>query len=174
MVYGDGILESPADRYGKTTLCMRNAKRLFKCVAYVVYFVGVLVFAVASKGSLLLMTQSLGNRLQVSFDLSFCLYNELRKSRRYFQEKQYASRWSLMLVATICVPYVFLFLEALAKSLFRNRRGPVFTDMITVKGRERKPDKKTICLLILLQDFSSREYSYIWCLSTRFSCSTEL
>ena len=65
MVYGDGILESPADRYGKTTLCMRNAKRLFKCVAYVVYFVGVLVFAVASKGSLLLMTQSLGNRLQV-------------------------------------------------------------------------------------------------------------
>jgi len=39
-----------------------------------------------------------------------------------------------MLVATICVPYVFLFLEALAKSLFRNRRGPVFTDLITVKG----------------------------------------
>ena len=38
-----------------------------------------------------------------------------------------------MLVATICVPYVFLFLEALAKSLFRNRRGPVFTDLITVK-----------------------------------------
>ena len=37
-----------------------------------------------------------------------------------------------MLVATICVPYVFLFLEALAKSLFRNRRGPVFTDLITV------------------------------------------
>jgi hypothetical protein len=39
-----------------------------------------------------------------------------------------------MLVATICVPYVFLFLEALAKSLFRNRRGPVFTDLITVKS----------------------------------------
>jgi hypothetical protein len=38
-----------------------------------------------------------------------------------------------MLVATICVPYVFLFLEALAKSLFRNRRGPVFTDLITVR-----------------------------------------
>ncbi|CAF2149420.1 unnamed protein product [Rotaria magnacalcarata] len=111
MPYGDGILESPADRYGKTTLCMRNAKRLFKCAAYVVYFVGVLVFAVASKGSFLLMTQSLGNRLQ---------------------EKQYASRWSLMLVATICVPYVFLFLEALAKSLFRNRHGPVFTDLITI------------------------------------------
>jgi len=65
MPYGDGILESPADRYGKTTLCMRNAKRLFKCAAYMVYFVGVLVFAVASKGSFLLMTQSLGNRLQV-------------------------------------------------------------------------------------------------------------
>ncbi|CAF0721702.1 unnamed protein product [Rotaria sp. Silwood1] len=111
MPYGDGILESPADRYGKTTLCMRNAKRLFKCAAYMVYFVGVLVFAVASKGSFLLMTQSLGNRLQ---------------------EKQYASRWSFMLVATICVPYVFLFLEALAKSLFRNRRGPVFTDLITI------------------------------------------
>ena len=65
MPYGDGILESPADRYGKTTLCMRNAKRLFKCAAYIVYFVGVLVFAVASKSSFLLMTQSLGNRLQV-------------------------------------------------------------------------------------------------------------
>ena len=69
MPYGDGILESPADRYGKTTLCMRNAKRIFKCAAYVVYFFGVLVFAVASKGSFLLMTQSLGNRLQVRFDL---------------------------------------------------------------------------------------------------------
>ncbi len=68
MPYGDGILESPADRYGKTTLCMRNAKRLFKCAAYVVYFVGVLVFAVASKGSFLLMTQSLGNRLQVCIE----------------------------------------------------------------------------------------------------------
>ena len=49
----------------KQLLCMRNAKRLFKCAAYMVYFVGVLVFAVASKGSFLLMTQSLGNRLQV-------------------------------------------------------------------------------------------------------------
>ncbi|CAF4735856.1 unnamed protein product, partial [Rotaria socialis] len=37
-----------------------------------------------------------------------------------------------MLVGTICVPYVFLFLEALAKSLFRNRRGPVFADLITI------------------------------------------
>ena len=70
MPYGDGILESPADRYGKTTLCMRNAKRLFKCAAYMVYFVGVLVFAVASKGSFLLMTQSLGNRLQVGMKMT--------------------------------------------------------------------------------------------------------
>lgn len=43
-----------------------------------------------------------------------------------------------MLVATICVPYVFLFLEALAKSLFRNRRGPVFADLITVKSKRRR------------------------------------
>jgi hypothetical protein len=78
MPYGDGILESPADRYGKTTLCMRNAKRLFKCAAYVVYFVGVLVFAVASKGSFLLMTQSLGNRLQVCI-LIFYLYMYINK-----------------------------------------------------------------------------------------------
>jgi hypothetical protein len=76
MPYGDGILESPADRYGKTTLCMRNAKRLFKCAAYMVYFVGVLVFAVASKGSFLLMTQSLGNRLQVRIDFLFIYINK--------------------------------------------------------------------------------------------------
>jgi hypothetical protein len=47
-----------------------------------------------------------------------------------------------MLVATICVPYVFLFLEALAKSLFRNRRGPVFTDLITVKSINLMNSKK--------------------------------
>ncbi|CAF0869648.1 unnamed protein product [Didymodactylos carnosus] len=113
MVYGvdSGVLESPADRYGKTSLCMRNAKRLFKCAAYVFYFIGVLIFAVASKGSFLLMTQSLGNR---------------------FQEKQYASRWSIMLVAVVCVPYVFLFLESLAKSLFRNKRGPALIDLLTI------------------------------------------
>jgi hypothetical protein len=78
MPYGDGILESPADRYGKTTVCMRNAKRLFKCVAYVIYFFGVLIFAVASKGSFLLMTQSLGNRLQVNRNIS--LMNSRRLS----------------------------------------------------------------------------------------------
>ena len=48
-----------------------------------------------------------------------------------------------MLVATICVPYVFLFLEALAKSLFRNRRGPVFTDLITVNKKDFIKKKKT-------------------------------
>lgn len=75
-----------------------------------------------------------------------------------------------MLVATICVPYVFLFLEALAKSLFRNRRGPVFTDLITVKFNFMNETSLQYSDL----DFRSGEYSYIWCLSTRISCSTQL
>lgn len=74
-----------------------------------------------------------------------------------------------MLVATICVPYVFLFLEALAKSLFRNRRGPVFTDLITVSSKTTP----IFCHCLDL-DIRSGEHSYIWCLSTRISCSSEL
>lgn len=73
-----------------------------------------------------------------------------------------------MLVATICVPYVFLFLEALAKSLFRNRRGPVFADLITVKSHLTNEHPLHPSDL----DLRSGEYSYIWRLSTRISCPT--
>jgi hypothetical protein len=74
-----------------------------------------------------------------------------------------------MLVATICVPYVFLFLEALAKSLFRNRRGPVLTDLITVTNETNQFQRIRSTTTL---DFSSREYSHVRCLSTRVSCST--
>jgi len=163
MPYGDGILESPADRYGKTTVCMRNAKRIFKCAAYVVYFVGVLVFAVASKGSFLLMTQSLGNRLQVRFFFVEVKLKILFYFLLFRKEKQYASRWSFMLVATICVPYVFLFLEALAKSLFRNRRGPVFTDLITVNEFQstRISRKIDFCFCFLFRYFFLRVFIHL-------------
>jgi hypothetical protein len=79
-----------------------------------------------------------------------------------------------MLVATICVPYVFLFLEALAKSLFRNRRGPVFTDLITVKSIDLIDLTKKKTRIFCSLDICSREYSYIWRLFTRISCFTKL
>ena len=67
MVYGidTGQLESPADRYGQGSRFYKNTKRVLKCLAYFIYFLLVLCSAVASKGSFLLMTQSLGNAKQV-------------------------------------------------------------------------------------------------------------
>jgi hypothetical protein len=67
MVYGmdTGQLESPADRYGQGSRFYKNTKRVLKVMAYFIYFLLVLTSAVASKGSFLLMTQSLGNPKQV-------------------------------------------------------------------------------------------------------------
>jgi hypothetical protein len=69
MVYGmdTGQLESPADRYGKGSRFYTNTRRVLKILAYFFYFCFVLCSAIASKGSLLLMTQSLGNHKQVYF-----------------------------------------------------------------------------------------------------------
>ena len=71
MVYGidTGQLESPADRYGQGSRFYKNTKRVLKCLAYFIYFLLVLCSTVASKGSFLLMTQSLGNAKQVIFKL---------------------------------------------------------------------------------------------------------
>ena len=60
-----GQLESPADRYGQGSRFYKNTKRVLKILAYFLYFLLVLCSAVASKGSFLLMTQSLGNAKQV-------------------------------------------------------------------------------------------------------------
>ena len=67
MVYGmdAGQLESPADRYGRGSRFYVTTRRILKVLAYFVYFLLVLCSSVASKGSLLLMTQSLGNIKQV-------------------------------------------------------------------------------------------------------------
>jgi hypothetical protein len=71
MVYGmdTGQLESPADRYGQGSRFYKNTKRVLKILAYFFYFLLVLCSAVASKGSFLLMTQSLGNAKQVSYNI---------------------------------------------------------------------------------------------------------
>lgn len=68
MAYGldNGQLESPADRYGQGSRFYKNTKRILKITAYLFYFLLVLCSAVASKGSFLLMTQSLGNAKQVN------------------------------------------------------------------------------------------------------------
>ena len=100
MPYGmeTGQLDSPADRHGQGSRFYRNTKRLLKVLAYFLFFLLVLGSAVASKASLLLMTQSLGNAAQ---------------------HRQYASRWSMLITAALCIPYVFVFMESIAHSLFR-------------------------------------------------------
>ena len=113
MVYGmdTGQLESPADRYGQGSRFYKNTKRVLKVLAYFFYFLLVLTSAIASKGSFLLMTQSLGNPKQ---------------------ERQYASRWSMLITAAMCIPYIFTFMESIAHSLFRNRKGPSIFDVMMV------------------------------------------
>lgn len=106
-----GQLDSPADRYGQGSRFYRNTKRVLKVLAYFIFFLLVLCSAVASKGSFLLMTQSLGNAKQ---------------------ERQYASRWSMLITAAICIPYIFVFMESIAHSLFRNRKGPSVLDILIV------------------------------------------
>ncbi len=111
MTYGmeTGQLDSPADRYGQGSRFYRNTKRVLKVLAYFFFFLLVLCSAVASKGSFLLMTQSLGNAKQ---------------------ERQFASRWSMLITAAMCIPYIFVFMESIAHSLFRNRKGPSVTDIL--------------------------------------------
>lgn len=65
-----GQLESPADRYGQGSRFYKNTKRVLKVLAYFFYFLLVLTSAIASKGSFLLMTQSLGNPKQVNKNFS--------------------------------------------------------------------------------------------------------
>jgi hypothetical protein len=48
------------------------------------------------------------------------------------KERQYASRWSMLLTAVLCIPYMLTLMESIAHSLFRNRKGPSFTDIIVV------------------------------------------
>ena len=113
MGYGmeTGQLDSPADRYIQGSRLYRNTKRVLKILAYFFFFLLVLCTAVASKGSFLLMTQSLGNAKQ---------------------ERQYASRWSMLITATMCIPYIFVFMQSIAHSLFRNRKGPSVLDILIV------------------------------------------
>jgi len=84
MVYGidTGQLESPADRYGQGSRFYKNTKRVLKCLAYFIYFLLVLCSAVASKGSFLLMTQSLGNAKQVKIESN--IYSLIVFGRYFF------------------------------------------------------------------------------------------
>ncbi len=60
-----GELHSPADNYGNGSKFYINLRRGLKVIAYGIFFLLVICTSVASKGSLLLMTQSLGNIKQV-------------------------------------------------------------------------------------------------------------
>ena len=48
------------------------------------------------------------------------------------KERQYASRWSMLITAAMCIPYIFIFMESIAHSLFRNRKGPSVFDIMIV------------------------------------------
>ncbi len=128
-----GELQSPADNYGKDSKFYTNIRRALKVLAYGLFFMLVLCTSVASKGSLLLMTQSLGNVKQVrNWYVNYLAAWKKQKIKKKFQERQYASRWSMLLTAIVCVPYLFTFMESIAHSLFRNRKGPSFTNIIVV------------------------------------------
>ena len=132
MAYGieTGQLESPADRYGQGSRFYKNTKRILKVMAYFIYFLLVLCTAVVSKGSFLLMTQSLGNIKQV---ILLIIYNfKIKNLFNFKKERQYASRWSMLITAAICIPYLFIFMQAISHSLFRNRKGPSVFDILIV------------------------------------------
>ncbi|KAI3387050.1 hypothetical protein SNEBB_001269 [Seison nebaliae] len=113
MVYGldAGILTSPADRLTRNARARQNVKRAIKLLAYGFYFIIITSLLVINKYTLLMMTTAYGNN------------NSSVEIR---------SRWSLILAVSICVPYLFTFLESIAYSLFRSRKGPSFSDMLII------------------------------------------
>jgi hypothetical protein len=48
------------------------------------------------------------------------------------KDRQYAGRWSMLITAAMCIPYIFIFMESIANSLFRNRKGPSIIDVMIV------------------------------------------
>ena len=38
----------------------------------------------------------------------------------------------MLITAAMCIPYIFIFMESIAHSLFRNRKGPTVFDIMVV------------------------------------------
>ncbi|CAF0778856.1 unnamed protein product [Didymodactylos carnosus] len=90
------------EAYEKTVHCYRLSMRMLKIATYVVLNIGVLLSALVSKGTLLLMTNSVAK----------------------VQESPYRERWVWMLLTAVCAPYVFTFIDSLGKCLFGNKPWP--------------------------------------------------
>ncbi|XP_055864361.1 chitin synthase chs-2-like isoform X1 [Biomphalaria glabrata] len=97
--------------YESTTNWFEVAAKTVKVVAYVIIFIAVLITAVTSKASLLLMTSAIGNA-------------DLGTENR--------DRWVYLLIAAVGFPYLVIFIESLGKALFGNLPGPSFLNLIWV------------------------------------------
>ncbi|GAB1605132.1 chitin synthase chs-2-like, partial [Argonauta hians] len=92
--------------YESTTNWFEVAAKMFKIFTFIFLFVCVIGSALASKGSLLYMTWSIGNR------------------------NEYRDRWVYLVICTLCVPYAIMFLECLFKAMFGNIPWPSIGNMI--------------------------------------------
>ncbi|KAK0040246.1 chitin synthase chs-2, partial [Biomphalaria pfeifferi] len=97
--------------YESTTNWFEVAAKTVKVIAYVIIFIAVLITAVTSKASLLLMTSAIGNA-------------DLGTENR--------DRWVYLLIAAVGFPYLVIFIESLGKALFGNLPGPSFLNLIWV------------------------------------------
>ncbi|ESP01302.1 hypothetical protein LOTGIDRAFT_111741, partial [Lottia gigantea] len=86
--------------YEASTNWFEVAAKTLKVFAYLCIFICVLTSALASKGSLLLMTHAIGN------------------------VKQNRDRWVYMVIAVMCLPYLVSFMECLFKVMFGNYPRP--------------------------------------------------
>ncbi|XP_067667763.1 chitin synthase chs-2-like [Haliotis asinina] len=89
--------------YETTTNWFEVAAKTLKVFAYLFIFLCVLSSALASKGSLLLMTHAIGN------------------SSKGWENRD---RWVYMVIAVVSVPYLVTFFECLFKSMFGNLPRP--------------------------------------------------
>eukprot|EP00106_Octopus_bimaculoides_P003471 XP_014770913.1 PREDICTED: uncharacterized protein LOC106869619 [Octopus bimaculoides] len=97
--------------YESTTNWFELAAKTFKIFTFVFLFVCVMGSALASKGSLLIMTRAIGKK------------NQSSESR---------DRWVYLVICTLCVPYVVMFLECLFKAMFGNIPRPSIGNMIWI------------------------------------------
>ncbi|XP_050401399.1 chitin synthase chs-2 isoform X2 [Patella vulgata] len=89
--------------YEASTNWFEVAAKTLKVFAYLFIFICVLTSALASKGSLLLMTHAIGN---------------------YKQGWENRDRWVYMVIAVMCLPYMVSFMECLFKVMFGNYPRP--------------------------------------------------
>ncbi|GFO13532.1 chitin synthase [Plakobranchus ocellatus] len=101
--------------YETTTNWFEVAAKTVKVLAYIFIFLAVLVCAVASKASLLLMTHAVGNA-------------DLGKENR--------DRWVFLLITGIVFPYFIIFLQSLGRALFGNLAGPSIWNVLWVLAVE--------------------------------------